>query len=553
MSYNGKNLKDAFLSGVASLTNNKDYINELNVFPVPDGDTGTNMSMTLEMAVKTVNSLIDDNLHDVCKAVQQGSLRGARGNSGVIMSQILRGFTNFVKDEKELNIHLIMDGIDKAREQAYKSVIKPKEGTILTVIKALAEEAKKYSNIDTDDIKEIFEKIVDAGDAALKNTPNLLPILKEAGVVDSGGQGLMCFFHGVLSYIKGEKVDMDLLSTEGAVSNNINLQVEEDQDIKYGYCTECMINNTKGFPDDIEETLTKYLGDPSFGDSLVLVADESLIKIHVHTNHPGKVFEKGLEYGFLTNLKVDNLKLEHQEKLIKDASKKAKENSNVKKEPAKEYGFIAVSSGDGLTDIMNDLNIDFVIKGGQTMNPSTDDFINAIDKVNAKNIFIFPNNGNIIMAAKQAASIIEDKKIYVVETKNVLQGINCMIYYTEGDNAESMMDSFKETISHMKTIENTYAVRDTTIDGIDIVKDNYLSLGDNGLLSTDKNRNVCILDAYAKIKTDDDSVISIYYGKDVSKDEAESLKKDIVDKYDNVDVEIYNGGQPVYYYYISVE
>nr|MCQ2610069.1 DAK2 domain-containing protein [Lachnospiraceae bacterium] len=356
----------------------------------------------------TISQVEDETIENVCKAIQQGSLRGARGNSGVIMSQILRGFTNYIKDEKELDAKKICLGIDKAREQAYKAVIKPKEGTILTVIKALAEKAVEVASANVDISK--LGDIVKAGDEALANTPNLLPILKEAGVVDSGGEGLMCFMHGVLAYINGEKIDFDIKKSGNAINTNINISVEQDQDIKYGYCTECMINNSKGFPSDAEEKLKNYLGDPAFGDSLVLVADDTLIKIHVHTNHPGKVFEKGLEYGYLTNLKVDNLKLEHQEKLIKDASKKAKEQGGVVVEkkvsaPPKEYGFISVSSGDGLTSIMKDLNIDLVIEGGQTMNPSTDDFIKAIEKVNAKNIFIFPNNGNIIMAAKQAKDL----------------------------------------------------------------------------------------------------------------------------------------------------
>ena len=553
---NASKLKGAFLAGASLLYQNKDYINELNVFPVPDGDTGTNMSMTLKSACDAVNAVSDDDVEEVCKAIASGSLRGARGNSGVIMSQILRGFTNHLKTEKEITEKLFLESIEKAKETAYKAVVKPKEGTILTVIAALAEKADEVKNENISYIEKL-EKIVEYGDEVLQKTPDMLPILKEAGVVDSGGQGLIYFARGVLSYLKGEKIDIAFDGKSNGKSSNINLKVVEDQDIKFGYCTECIINTATKFKENATDEIIEYLS--SIGDSLVVVGDDVYIKIHVHTNHPGRVFEKGLEYGFLTNLKVDNLKLEHQEKVIKDAEKKAKDFANSKKVEAKkaialkEYGFIAVSNGEGLTEIFNDAGCDKIITGGQTMNPSTDDFLNAIDEVHAKNIFIFPNNSNIIMAAKQAKEITKDKNIYVVETKNVLQGINCLAYYTECKNAEDILKQFNSTIGKMKTIQTTYSIRDTVIDGIDIKENDYISIGDKGLLATNNDIKKSIIDAYEKIKEDKDEVISIFYGQDVKDSDAEELEKEFNSIYPEVATQVLKGDQPVYYYYISIE
>ena len=546
-------LKGAFLAGASLLYKNKDYVNELNVFPVPDGDTGTNMSMTLKSACEAVNAVESDSIEEVCKAIASGSLRGARGNSGVIMSQILRGFTNHLKSAEKIDIDIFLESISKAKETAYKAVVKPKEGTILTVIKALAEKAEEVSDSLDNDITKL-EKVVAYGDEMLQKTPDMLPILKEAGVVDSGGQGLMYFAHGILSYIKGEEIEI-AFDEKNSKASNINLKVVEDQDIKFGYCTECIVNTADKFKDTAASEIIEYL--EGIGDSLVVVGDEQYIKIHVHTNHPGQVFEKGLEYGFLTNLKVDNLKLEHQEKVIKDAERKAKEFSNHEKEKApvklKEIGFIAVSNGEGLTALFDDLGCDKVITGGQTMNPSTEDFINAVEEVHAKKIFIFPNNSNIIMAAKQAKEIVKDKEIYVVETKNVLQGINCMIYFTETDSVDEMMDQFKETIGNMKTLETTYAVRNTVIDGIDIKENDFITLGDTGLLFTNSNIVESIFGAYEKIKKENDSVVSIYFGDSVKEDDANKIKAEFEKRYSNLEVNTYLGGQPVYYYYISVE
>ncbi|MBO6118919.1 MAG: DAK2 domain-containing protein [Lachnospiraceae bacterium] len=549
-------LKGAFLAGASLLYQNRDYVNELNVFPVPDGDTGTNMSMTLKSACEAVNATSDDNIEEVCKAIASGSLRGARGNSGVIMSQILRGFTNNMKDAKVIDTKLLLESVQKARDTAYKAVVKPKEGTILTVINALAEKASEMTRSSISDIEKL-EQVVAYGDEVLSKTPEMLPILKEAGVVDSGGQGLMYFAHGVLSYIKGEKVDISFDEKTMSKSSNINLKVVEDQDIKFGYCTECIINTAEKFKDNATEEIINYL--EGIGDSLVVVGDEQYIKIHVHTNHPGRVFEKGLEYGFLTNLKVDNLKLEHQEKVIKDAEKKAKEfakeHGEEKKAQVKlkEVGFIAVSNGEGITTFLNELGCDKVITGGQTMNPSTEDFLNAISEVHAKKVFIFPNNSNIIMAAKQAKDIVKDKEVYVIETKNVLQGINCMIYFTEKEKVEDMIEQFKTSIKNVKTIQTTYSIRNTIIDGIDIKENDYISLGDKGLLYTNSDIVKSIFGAYEKIKEDKDTVVSIYFGDSVTEKDANKIKDEFSKKYQNLEVNVYEGDQPVYYYYISIE
>ena len=552
---NASNLKGAFLAGASLLYKNRDYVNELNVFPVPDGDTGTNMSMTLKSACEAVNAVSDDSIEEVCKAIASGSLRGARGNSGVIMSQILRGFTNHLKDAKEIDTELLLEAIQKAKDTAYKAVVKPKEGTILTVIRALAEKAEEVSGSSSSGIEKL-EKVIDYGDEMLQKTPDMLPILKEAGVVDSGGQGLMYFAHGVLAFLKGEKVEISFDEKASGKSSNINLKVVEDQDIKFGYCTECIINTATSFKANATEEIIKYL--EGIGDSLVVVGDEQYIKIHVHTNHPGKVFEKGLEYGFLTNLKVDNLKLEHQEKVIKDAEKKAKqfaEQHEEKKPPIKlkEIGFVAVSNGEGITTFFNELGCDKVITGGQTMNPSTEDFLNAIAEVHAKKLFIFPNNSNIIMAAKQAKDIVKDKEVYVIETKNVLQGINCMIYFTEREKVEDMLEQFKESIKNVKTIQTTYSIRNTVIDGIDIKENDYISLGDKGLLYTNSDIINSIFGAYEKIKEDKDSVVSIYFGDSVTEKDANKIRDEFSKRYGNLEVNVYRGDQPVYYYYISIE
>ena len=547
---NGIVFRNAVISAANNMLKEKHAVDDLNIFPVPDGDTGTNMSMTIGAAAKVLReSPENENIAQVSKQVASAMLRGARGNSGVIISLLFKGIAKGFEDKETATAADLADALQLGVEAAYEAVAKPTEGTILTVIKGLSEKALEVINEDKNSLQK-FEEVVNYGDEVLEKTPELLPILKEAGVVDSGGKGLMFFLHGALAYYKGEEIDLSKFSKKNTNFKGVTIDIDQDSDIAFGYCTECMINNANGFKENAEDEIKKYLGN--IGDSLVVVSDETLIKIHVHTNHPGKVFEKGLEYGYLSNMKVDNMRLEHQEKLIADASNIAKVEKQ-KKERQKELGFITVSNGDGLDSIFKDIGFDYILTGGQTMNPSTNDFVKAIEQVNAKNVFIFPNNSNIIMAAKQAKEIVENKNIFVVETKNILQGINCMIYYEEKNTPEELLDEFKETISKVKCIDTTYAVRDTEIDGIKIKQNDYISMGDKGLLSSNADIDESILQAYDKIKDENDSVVSIYYGKDTTEEKANILKEALEKKYSNLEVSCFYGGQPVYYYYISIE
>lgn len=546
MSIEATKLREAFIAGTANVLKEKEYINELNVFPVPDGDTGTNISMTLKSAYSQLLSLSIIDISSVCKAISSGSLRGARGNSGVIMSQILRGLTNYIKDLKVVEDKDMLLAFTLARDTAYKAVINPKEGTILTVIDAISKKAKELAESKESFIDK-FEILVKVGNETLDKTPEMLPILKEAGVVDSGGMGLMIFMKGVLQYLKGENVDISDIENEGVKhETSISISKETESEIKFGYCTEFIVNRDKDYTEkEIEELKTFLQG---IGDSLVVVPMDNFIKVHVHTNHPGEAFEKALSMGFLTSMKIDNMRFEHEEKLIKDASNIAK-----KEDKQKNIGKIVVSNGEGLDMIFKDLGVDVVMSGGQTMNPSTEDFIDSIQKVNAKNIFIFPNNGNIVMAAKQARDIVTDKNIYVVETKHIVEGINCLIYFEEKDDMDAIMKDFKETISHVKTIETTYAVRDTNIDGIEIKQNNYISIGAKKMLATDTDLDTCIINAYDKIKEEGDTLISLYYGNGIVENKANELKEKLESTFPNLEVACYEGKQPVYYYYISVE
>lgn len=569
MSFYGNELKEAILSGCANLEAKKEYINELNVFPVPDGDTGTNMSMTMKSVVTAMEQVEDVNISNICKAVASGSLRGARGNSGVIMSQLLRGFTNTIADAEVLSMSLVCTALVKASETAYKAVMKPKEGTILTVSKGLATKASELKDSDKDYI-EVFEEIVRYGYEVLDDTPNMLPVLKEAGVVDSGGQGLMSFLSGVLAYLKGEEITYEVEVKEGTSGTpRVEKKNLEKTKLTFHYCTEMLINNEKGFPDDTEEALKSFFGE--IGDSIVVVVLDGIIKVHVHTDHPGLVFERGLQLGYLSDLKVDNLMLEHNEVLIKNASeiagnKKAnkkdtskdkkdisKTKEENKKEPSKDFGFVSVASGVGMTELFKELGVDNVISGGQTMNPSTDDIINAVEDVDAKNIFVLPNNGNIILAAKQAKELIEDKNVFVVETKNVCQGISAMLSFMPDEDKEKVLSQMLNAAKGIKVLEVTYAVRDTTIDDIAVKKDDIICIGDNGLLSTNKSISDSILSALDKISASSDELCTIYYGADVTEDDAKKIASAISEKYPSIEVECHNGGQAVYYYYISIE
>ena len=539
-----------FLGGAKNLEANKEWINELNVFPVPDGDTGTNMTLTITSAAKEVASLENPEMEPLCKAISSGSLRGARGNSGVILSQLLRGFTKGIKKHDEIDAPLLAEAFEKAVETAYKAVMKPKEGTILTVARGMAEKASELAT-EGMELEEMMEAIVAEGDAVLARTPEMLPVLKEAGVVDSGGQGLMQVMKGALDVFKGKEIEYTVEEQKSAKAA-AEAQPEE-KEIKFGYCTEFIIRLDKPMSPETEHEFKEFL--MSIGDSIVLVADEDIVKVHVHTNDPGKAISRALTYGALTRMKIDNMREEHQEKLIKDAEKLAAQQAEEekKKEPKKECGFISVSIGEGIGEIFKGLGVDCLIEGGQTMNPSTEDMLSAIDKVNAENVFIFPNNKNVILAANQAKVLTKDKKIFVIPTKTVPQGITAVINYNPDRTPEENEASMMEEIQHVKTGEVTYAVRDTHIDDKEIHEGDFMGIGDHSILSVGKNLSDVTKDMLAAMADDDSELISIYYGADIDEETANALGNEIMELYSGCDVEIYSGGQPIYYYVISVE
>ncbi len=564
-----KKLKDAFLAAANNLNANKEYINELNVFPVPDGDTGTNMTMTIMSAAKEVAAITEPTIENVAKAMASGSLRGARGNSGVILSQLIRGFTKEIRENSESGY---IDGLTLARafnravETAYKAVMKPKEGTILTVAKGMADRITEVS-VSEEDIVKMLTDVIAYGDEVLAKTPEMLPVLKEAGVVDSGGQGLMTVVKGALSIVKGEKLDIDVKELEldvnpaaAPVSERKSRGDISTAEIKFGYCTEFMVNGDHEFTDEEVDSLRDWLN--GVGDSIVCFSDENVIKVHVHTNHPGDAFEKGLSMGYLSKMKVDNMRLEHNEVLIKDASKIAAEEAPAKKEdvaeaasnePMKEFGFISVSAGDGLTEIFKGVGVDYIIEGGQTMNPSTEDIINACEKVNAKTVFVLPNNKNIILAANQAKAIVEDKTIMVVPTKTIPQGISAMISFSPDMTADENFEAMKDASEYVSSAEITYAVRNTTIDGHAIEENDIMALGDEGLLSVQKDIGKAVEEAVSKMVNSESEIITIYYGLDVKEEDAEKLAGVIRKKYPSLETELQFGGQPIYYYFLSVE
>lgn len=544
-------LKRMFLAGVANLESKKEWINELNVFPVPDGDTGTNMTLTILSAAREVNSVEEPTMETLAKAISSGSLRGARGNSGVILSQLFRGFTKAIKYSTEIDMELLAEALQRATETAYKAVMKPKEGTILTVAREAALKAAEIAP-EADELQPFFEKVFAHAEETLARTPEMLPVLKEAGVVDSGGQGLLEVLRGAIDGFLGKEVDYsDFERTAGPAVTKISPQAEAD--IKFGYCTEFIILLDKPLPLEEEHKFKEFL--TSLGDSIVLVADDEIVKVHVHTNHPGQAIERALTYGALSRMKIDNMREEHQEKLIKDAEKLAKQQAEEEKkqEPAKEVGFIAVSAGDGLTDIFRELGVDYLIEGGQTMNPSTEDMLNAIDKVNAKAVYILPNNKNIILAANQARDLTEDKKIIVVPTKTVPQGVTALISYVPEKSLEENTAEMEEAIARVKTGQITYAVRDTRIEENEIHEGDIMGIGDKGILAVGGNKEKVAEDTVDAMIFDDAEIISIYYGADASEEKAEELAAALEEKYPDCEVEINYGGQPIYYYIISVE
>ena len=550
-------LAKMFLAGAQNIEAKKDYINELNVFPVPDGDTGTNMSMTIMSAAKEVTALNKPAMKDLAKAISSGSLRGARGNSGVILSQLLRGFTKAIKEEKEIDVLALAAACQRARDTAYKAVMKPKEGTILTVASGIATKAAEMAE-ETDDLEVFIPAVIEHAQDVLNQTPEMLPVLKEAGVVDSGGQGLLEVIKGAYDAFLGKEIDYSVIEpSTGVTVNKVN--AEDTADIKFGYCTEFIILTEKEFTEDDEREFKKFLS--SIGDSIVCVADDDVVKIHVHTNDPGLAIQKALTYGQLSKMKIDNMREEHQEKLIRDAEKLAEQQANEEAaheekkpaEPRKAMGFIAVSIGAGMNEIFKELGADYMIEGGQTMNPSTEDLLNAIDRVNADTVFILPNNKNIVLAANQAKSLVEEKEIIVIPTKTVPQGITAIINFMPDADAKTNEEAMLEEIKNVKTGQVTYAVRDTHIDDKEIHEGDIMGIGDSGILAVGKDLEQTTKELIANLVDEDSELISIYYGEEVSEEDAEKFTEEITELYPDVDVDIQFGGQPIYYYVLAVE
>ena len=544
----------AFLAGAYNLERNKDYINELNVFPVPDGDTGSNMSLTIMAAAKEVGAIANPTIEELAKTISSGSLRGARGNSGVILSQLLRGFCKEIRDKKAITVKVLADGFVRGVETAYKAVMKPKEGTILTVAKGMAEKAVELADMGLD-METIGTEIIEYGDKVLAYTPELLPVLKEAGVVDSGGQGLMEFIKGAYNGLIGkESVEQEFASSGKKLSQTgVSSEDIDTSHITFGYCTEFIIMLEKEYNMELEQKFKDYL--TSIGDSLVVVSDDEIVKVHVHTNHPGLAFEKGLEFGSLTNMKVDNMREEHREKVImeQDRERAAKEEKAMKSEPQKDYGFVAVSVGEGLNSIFKELGVDYIIEGGQTMNPSTDDVLSAIEKVNAKTVFVLPNNKNIILAANQAASIEKEKNVIVIPSKTIPQGIGAMIGFEGSMSPDENKDGMIEAMDVVKSGQVTYAVRDTSIDGKEIKTGDYMGIDDDGIKSVGTDINDVVKELIREMSDDSSELLSIYYGSDVAKEDAEALVAMLEEEYPDYEIELHEGDQPIYYYIVSVE
>lgn len=550
-------MKKCFLAGAKALEARKDYINELNVFPVPDGDTGTNMTMTIMAAVREINKITDVTVDNLCKAMSSGSLRGARGNSGVILSQIFRGFTKELKGLEYLEVTDLGNSIQHAADTAYKAVMKPKEGTILTVIKAGAERSVDLlMEGESQDMVAFAEKVVAYMEDTLKRTPDMLPVLKQAGVVDSGGEGLMTFVRGALAALQGKEVDLDISGVDAKASPAITTGSSEDAaDIKFGYCTEFIIMLERD-QDKVEKELKAYLQD--IGDCVVVVADDEIVKVHVHTNHPGLAFEKALTYGSLTSMKIDNMREEHQEKLIRDAETVAKQQAeeDQREDEPKEHkadGFVVVSAGDGLSDIFKDLGADEVIEGGQTMNPSTEDILQAVERVPADTVYILPNNGNIILAAEQARDLTEDKKVVVIPSTNIPQGIAAMINFMPGQPAEENTQQMTEEMGNVKSGQVTYAVRDTRMDGQEIKQGDYMGIADKKIVAVEKGLPEVTVELVEGMIDEESELVSLYYGADVTEKDAEAVADLILKDHDDLEVEVQYGGQPVYSYFVSVE
>ncbi len=546
-----------FLAGAGKLESQKEYINELNVFPVPDGDTGTNMTMTIMSAAGEVSSLTEPDMKLLSKAISSGSLRGARGNSGVILSQLLRGFSRTITEHEELDVETAALAFSKAVETAYKAVMKPKEGTILTVAREAAEEAERAAK-ETDDFEEFGGRILDKAKEALDNTPNLLPVLKEAGVVDSGGTGLFMVLSGAYDCLMGKEVSYEAV-TAAKGSAPIKITAETEAEIKFGYCTEFIIVLNQPLTESQIDEFKEFLN--GIGDSIVFVPDDEIIKVHVHTNNPGTVLQKALSHGSLSRIKIDNMREEHQERLFKDSmklaeqQKKDEEAKKAQQAPVekKQFGFVSVSIGDGVNQIFRDLGVDEVIAGGQTMNPSTDDLLQAVERIPAETVFILPNNKNIILAANQVIDLVEDKEVIIIPSKSIPQGITALINFIPEDDAAENAEHMTEGIGMVKTGELTYAVRNTTIDGREIKEGDYMAIDDNGISSVGSEMDAVIEGMFEAMVDEESEIITLYYGEDVTEEEAQAVAEKVEEKYPDCEVEVYNGGQPIYYYVVSVE
>lgn len=548
-------LAKMFLAGAKNLDAKKEWINELNVFPVPDGDTGTNMSMTILSAAKEVGALEKKDMKSVAKAISSGSLRGARGNSGVILSQLFRGFTKVIAHYGYIDTVILAEACDKAVETAYKAVMKPKEGTILTVARGAADKAIDMVD-ETDDLTVFVKAVIDEAERVLKKTPDMLPVLKQAGVVDSGGQGLVVVLQGAYDALMGKEIDYGSFEKEkGGSAEFVKISPETEVQIKFGYCTEFIIVLDKPLDDREVAEYKAFL--TSIGDSIVVVADDEIVKTHVHTNDPGLAIQEALRHGSLSRIKIDNMREEHQERLIKDAEKLAAQQLEEETEktavPTKEMGFISVSAGAGLSEIFSGLGVDVIIEGGQTMNPSTDDILNAIGRVPAKNIFVLPNNKNIILAANQAAELSEEKKVYVIPTKTIPQGITALINFMPELSAQENAGHMTDELSNVKSGQITYAVRDTVIDDKEIRQNDFMGIGDAGILSVGPDMEGTLLSMVEQLVDADSGIISLYYGDGVTEDEAQALAAKLAEKYGDLEVEVNDGGQPIYYYILSVE
>lgn len=545
---NAETLQKMFIAGAKNLEAKKEWINELNVFPVPDGDTGTNMTLTIMSAAKEVGAITEPTMETIAKAISTGSLRGARGNSGVILSQLFRGFTREIKKVDQIDVDVLSRACVKAVETAYKAVMKPKEGTILTVAKGMADKSCELVG-ESDDLVHVIDEIIKHGDYVLSQTPEMLPVLKQAGVVDSGGQGLMTVIKGAFDALLGKEIDYTLEPVQTAGTKVTEEVPMDDVEIKFGYCTEFIINLDKEMPKSEEKAFKEFL--ESIGDSIVLVADDEIVKVHVHTNEPGVAITKALTYGSLSRMKIDNMREEHQERLIKNAEKMAEQQKAD--EPRKKYGFVAVSVGEGLDEIFKGLNVDHIISGGQTMNPSTEDILNAIDKINADNIYVLPNNKNIILAAQQAESLVEDKNIIVIPSKTIPQGISAMIGFISDNSPEDNKEAMIDSMSYVKTGEVTYAVRDTVIDDKEIKEGNIMGIGDEGILAVGEEIDDTTINMIKEMQDEESEIVSLYYGAEVTEEAANKLADKIAEALPEIEVEVYPGGQPIYYYIASVE